>query len=114
MSLLLFLRDFPQFTDEDKENLPRPQGDLSSTMPDIQVSVDGVLKLLRELRSAWKTAYVSAIYKKDERFKASNYRPVSLTCISCKKFEHIIVSSIMRPCREIPVLKVRYKEPYTA
>ena len=43
-----------------------------------------------------KTANVSAIYKKGERFKASNYRPVSLTCISCKMFEHIIVSNIMR------------------
>ena len=39
---------------------------------------------------------VSAIYKKGEKFKASNYRPVSLICISCKMFEHIIVSNIMR------------------
>ena len=44
----------------------------------------------------WRTANVSAIYKKGEKFKASNYRPVSLTCISCKMFEHIIVSNIMR------------------
>ena len=44
----------------------------------------------------WKIANVSAIYQKGERFKASNYRPVSLTCISCKMFEHIIVSNIMR------------------
>ena len=44
----------------------------------------------------WKTANVSAIFKKGEKFKASNYRPVSLTCISCKMFEHIIVSNIMR------------------
>ena len=44
----------------------------------------------------WKTANVSAMFKKGEKFKASNYRPVSLTCISCKMFEHIIVSNIMR------------------
>ena len=44
----------------------------------------------------WRTANVSAIYKKGEKFKASNYWPVSLTCISCKMFEHIFVSNIMR------------------
>jgi hypothetical protein len=43
----------------------------------------------------WKTANVSAIFKKGERFKASNYRPVSLTCIACKILEHIIVSKTM-------------------
>ena len=43
----------------------------------------------------WKTANVSAIFKKGEKFKASNYRPVSLTCISCKMLEHIIVSNVM-------------------
>jgi hypothetical protein len=44
----------------------------------------------------WKTANVSAIFKKGERFRASNYRPVSLTCISCKMLEHIIVSNMMK------------------
>ena len=44
----------------------------------------------------WKTANVSAIFKKGERFKASNYRPVSLTCIPCKMLEYIIVSNVMR------------------
>lgn len=43
----------------------------------------------------WITANVSAIFKKGERFKASNYRPVSLTCIACKMLEHIIVTNIM-------------------
>jgi hypothetical protein len=43
----------------------------------------------------WITANVSAIFKKGERFKASNYRPVSLICIACKMLEHIIVSNIM-------------------
>ena len=44
----------------------------------------------------WQTANVSAIYKKGEKFKPSNYRPVYLTCISCKMFEHKIVSNIMQ------------------
>ena len=30
----------------------------------------------------WKTANVVALYKKGDRHSASNYRPVSLTCIS--------------------------------
>lgn len=43
----------------------------------------------------WKTANVVPIFKKGERYKPSNYRPVSLTSISCKLLEHIIVSNIM-------------------
>ena len=43
-----------------------------------------------------KMANVLAIFKKGEKFKASNYRPVSLTCISCKMFKHIILSNIIR------------------
>ncbi|XP_052794650.1 uncharacterized protein LOC128227817 [Mya arenaria] len=49
-----------------------------------------------EVPSIWKTANVSAIFKKGERFKASNYRPVSLTCICCKLLEHIVVSNVMK------------------
>ncbi|XP_052788794.1 uncharacterized protein LOC128223557 [Mya arenaria] len=49
-----------------------------------------------EVPSIWKTANVSAIFKKGQRFKASNYRPVSLTCICCKLLEHIVVSNVMK------------------
>jgi hypothetical protein len=31
----------------------------------------------------WKYANVTAIFKKGDRFKASNYRPVALTCLCC-------------------------------
>ena len=125
-----------EFTDEDKSEIPKPDGDPSPTMPDIHITTEGVLKLLQKLNvnkasgpdmiptrllkelsneiapflciiyqkcletgqipDVWRTANVSAIFKKGEKFKASNYRPVSLTCISCKMFEHIIVSNIMR------------------
>ena len=44
----------------------------------------------------WKHAEVAPIYKKGDRTTASNYRPISLTCIACKTLEHIIVSNIMR------------------
>jgi hypothetical protein len=35
----------------------------------------------------WKHANVA--FKKGERYKAENYRPISLTCICCKLMEHI-------------------------
>ena len=44
----------------------------------------------------WCSANVTAIFKKGDRFTASNYRPVSLTSLCCKLQEHIIVSSIMK------------------
>ena len=44
----------------------------------------------------WKHANVTPIYKKGDKTKPSNYRPVSLTCISCKLLEHIICSSLMQ------------------
>ena len=49
-----------------------------------------------EVPYIWKRANVSAIFKKGDRAVASNYRPVSLTCICCKLLEHIIVSNMMR------------------
>ena len=38
---------------------------------------------------------MAAIFKKGDRHLASNYRPVSLTSVSCKVLEHIIFRSIM-------------------
>ncbi len=38
----------------------------------------------------WRKATVMPLFKKGERCKASNYRPVSLTAISCKVLEHIV------------------------
>ena len=42
----------------------------------------------------WKNAFVVPIFKKGLRTDPTNYRPISLTCICCKVFEHIVVSSI--------------------
>ena len=61
----------------------------------VYIHVDRSVKT-GSIPDVWRTAKVSAIYKKGEKFKASNYRLVSLTCISFKMFEHIIVSNIMR------------------
>ncbi len=43
----------------------------------------------------WRTANMAPIFKKGDRSKASNYRPVSLMAIVCKLMEHILVSHIM-------------------
>jgi hypothetical protein len=44
----------------------------------------------------WRNANVSPVFKKGEKYKAENYRPISLTCICCKLLEHIITSHIAR------------------
>ena len=46
--------------------------------------------------SDWLTARISAIYKKGDKANPSNYRPMSLTCITCKIMEHIVCSQIGR------------------
>ena len=53
----------------------------------------------------WRKANVAPIYKKGSRYAAENYRPVSLTCISCKVMEHIVTSSIMRHLEDQCILK---------
>jgi hypothetical protein len=37
----------------------------------------------------WKEANVVPIFKKGDKSRASNYRPVSLTVVTCKMLEHI-------------------------
>ena len=44
--------------------------------------------------SIWKVARVIPIYKKGSKELPTNYRPVSLTCITCKLLEHIVSSKI--------------------
>ena len=43
----------------------------------------------------WRHANITAIYKKARRQDPANYRPVSLTSVSCKTLEHIIFSHTM-------------------
>ena len=43
----------------------------------------------------WRTANIVPIFKKGDKSKASNYRPVSLTDICSKMLEHIIHSNVM-------------------
>ena len=43
----------------------------------------------------WKTAFVLPIFKKGKSSLCQNYRPVSLTCISCKVMEAVIVRQML-------------------
>ena len=43
----------------------------------------------------WKVAHIFPLFKKGDKTKAENYRPISLTSITCKLLEHIVHSNIM-------------------
>ena len=43
----------------------------------------------------WKLANVTPLFKKGDKSDPGNYRPVSLTSITCKILEHVIYSSIV-------------------
>ena len=58
-----------------------------------------VLLLYRPTASAGRripSANVVPIFKKGDRLQPNNYRPISLTSITCKMLEHIITSNIMQ------------------
>ena len=48
-----------------------------------------------EVPEDWRKANVTPVYKKDQRYQAENYRPISLTSVCCKVMEHIVTSTIM-------------------
>ena len=50
----------------------------------------------QHLPSDWKTAHITPVFKKGSRKNPVNYRPISLTSIPCKIFEHIIYSSVYK------------------
>ena len=52
----------------------------------------------------WRKANIVPLFKKGDRAKPSNYRPVSLTSICSKVLEHIIHSSIMSHFDELNIL----------
>ena len=54
-----------------------------------------------KLPMEWKRANVVPIYKSGSKISAANYRPVSLTCICCKMFEHIFLHSMSSRLNDI-------------
>jgi hypothetical protein len=52
----------------------------------------------------WKAANVIPIFKKGDKQRAENYRPVSLTSITCKLLEHILCSDILKHLDKFNIL----------
>lgn len=63
------------------------------------------LKSLRvgHLPADWKLAKIVPVHKSGDTFSPANYRPISLTCTSCKILEHIILKylTVRRKSRHI-------------
>ena len=57
-----------------------------------------------ELPTEWTPANVAHILKKGSKLQAVNYCPVSLTCITCKLFEHIICKHILAHLEDHKIL----------
>ena len=57
-----------------------------------------------EVPEDWRSANITPVFKKGDRFKASNYRPVSLTSLCCKIQEHIITSHILKHLEDNSIL----------
>ena len=52
----------------------------------------------------WREANIIGIFKKGDKSKPENYRPVSLTSIICKILEHIIHSHVMKHLEKLDIL----------
>ena len=57
-----------------------------------------------EVPEDWRSANITPVFKKRDRFKASNYRHVSLTSLCCKIQEHIITSNILKHLEDNSIL----------
>ena len=57
-----------------------------------------------KLPAAWKTAWITPIFKKGLKCMPENYRPVSLTCILSKLCEHVINDHIRAHLEQHQVL----------
>ena len=57
-----------------------------------------------ELPRDWSLANVAPIFKKGNRVMAENYRPVSLTSLTCKLFEHIVCRHILDHVEDYKIL----------
>ena len=81
---------------------PRPDNISPRILKELYFSIALTLQVIYEISYNdglvpydWLHANVCPIYKKGTRKAPVNYRPISLTCIACKIFEHIVTSSVM-------------------
>ena len=57
-----------------------------------------------DLPEDWVNANISPVFKKGDVHLAENYRPVSLTSVSCKLLEHIICKHMFNPLEKDKIL----------
>ena len=60
-----------------------------------------------EIPKEWSLANICPFFKKSDWSLACNYCPVSLTCVPCKLFEHIVCSNFMALLDEYKLLSDR-------
>ena len=82
---------------------PGPDGLTPQLLKSVAEEVAPILRFIYEtsldqgeIPDDWRHANVSPIFKKGDRERAENYRPVSLTSVACKIMEHILSSQINR------------------
>ena len=67
----------------------------SSIAPALAILFNNTLKS-HKVPDDWRTALITAIFKKGDKSDPGNYRPISLTCIICKALESIIYDHIVQ------------------
>ena len=67
----------------------------TSVAPALAILFNNTLKT-HTVPEDWRTALITAIFKKGDKSDPGNYRPISLTCIICKVLESIIYDHIVQ------------------
>ena len=52
----------------------------------------------------WKTANIVPLFKKGDKSNPANYRPISLTSLTCKILEHVVFSNFMSHFEKFSIL----------
>ena len=86
----------------DPSKSPGPDGIHPRVLKEIATAIAPALTELynniitsHDIPNDWRTATITAIFKKGIKSDPGNYRPVSLTCIICKILESIIYDAII-------------------
>ena len=75
---------------------PRVLKEVSSSIaPALTILYNNILKT-HDIPEDWRSAIITALFKKGDKTDPGNYRPVSLTCIICKVLESIIYDHIVK------------------
>ena len=64
---------------------------ISTYVVDLLTAIYGYSVKIGQLPDRWKEGLITPIHKKGSKSEACNYRPISLTCLSCKMLEHIML-----------------------